>query len=47
MQQVWQEKKYNLVIYSKSTQIMLRCMSSVLFFYCLLLCVKHVSMEKR
>ena len=33
MQQVWQEKKFNLVIYSKSTQFVLRCMSSVLIFF--------------
>lgn len=32
MQQVWQEKKFNLVIRSKSTQFVLRCMSSVLIF---------------
>jgi len=35
MQQVWQEKKFNLVIYSKSTQFVLRCMSSVLIFFLL------------
>ena len=48
MQQVWQGNKFNLVLYSKSIQFVLRCISSVLiFFYCIMLCVKHMNMEKR